>query len=299
MVVNGIAGSAGLLPSIEAINSGKNLALANKETIVMAGNLILKLAEQKNCKILPVDSEHSAVFSMIEKFGTDSVSSIILTASGGPFRNLERKELEHVRVADALKHPTWNMGAKITIDSATLANKGLEVIEACRLFALSPEQVEVTVHPQSLIHSFIRTKDSVLYAQISKPDMRHPIFAALTYPNIQNFQLETFDFSAPLEMTFFPPRLADFPMLSLAYQAVKSGGSYTIAYNSANEIAVVAFMEGKIGFLQISEVTQTVLAQDWSTEPQEFEEVFETDKKARSFAQNYIQHNWGENKTCC
>jgi 1-deoxy-D-xylulose-5-phosphate reductoisomerase len=251
LVVNGIAGASGLLPSIEAVRSGKNLALANKETIVMAGPLILDMARQKGCRILPVDSEHSAVFSMIERYGRDSLDSIVLTASGGPFRKLERKELEQVTVADALKHPTWSMGAKITIDSASMANKGLEVIEACRLFDVPPEKVEAVVHPESLIHSFIRTKDGVFYAQISHPDMRYPIFSALTWPQVREVPIQPFDFSVPREMSFFPPRYADFPMLPLAYQAVKAGGMYTVAYNSANEVAVAAFMKGGIGFMEI------------------------------------------------
>ena len=193
--------------------------------------------------------------------------------------------------ADALKHPTWNMGSKITVDSSSLANKGLEVIEACRLFDAKPEQVKVTIHPQSLVHSLIQTKDGALYAQISKPDMKHPILTALTWPDFTENSLELlnlYDFNSPLEMTFAGPDTERFPMLRLAYKAAENNGGYTIAYNAANEVAVAAFAQGKIGFYGISDLTENVLNNDWTKEPSDFDEVMEIDKKARKLAQEKL-----------
>ena len=288
IVLNGIAGAAGLMPSITALECKKDLALANKETIVMAGLLVKKLAKQNNCRILPVDSEHSAIFSLIERYGKNSVDSVVITASGGPFKNLPKEKLQFVTLQDTLKHPTWDMGQKITIDSASLANKGLEVIEACRLFDLPAQNVHVTVHPQSLVHSFIRTKDGVLYAQISPPDMKHPILQALSWPDFIPNTLEQLDFSKLIEMSFDKPRFEDFPMLKLAYFAAEKSQKYTIAYNAANEIAVSAFINGKIGFLDIPKITEQVLKNDWTGEPENFSEIFEADKLARNFASEYI-----------
>lgn len=289
IVVNGIAGAAGLLPSKAALESGKDLALANKETIVMAGSIIRKLAQEKGRKILPVDSEHSAVFNLISAHGADSVESVILTASGGPFRNLPADQLEAVTPEDALKHPTWSMGSKITIDSATLANKGLEVIEACRLFDLSPEAVRVVVHPESLVHSFIRTKDGELYAQVSKPDMRHPILSALNWPDVRANHLQPFDPETLGTLHFERPRYADFPLLGMAYRSVGMGGSYTIAFNAANEAAVAAFLARSITFTGIGEVTARVLERDWSGEPADFKAVLEADRAARSYADEAVK----------
>lgn len=288
IVVNGISGASGLEPSIAALESGKDLALANKETIVMAGLLIRSLAEKHRRKILPVDSEHSAVFNLINAYGRESVSEIILTASGGPFRTWTRDRIATVKAADALKHPTWSMGAKITIDSASLANKGLEVIEACRLFDMSPERVKVAVHPQSLVHSLVRTNDGVLYAQISKPDMRHPILSALTWPEYRPNHLDALTFDQLCTMQFEPPRYADFPLLGLAFSAAGLAGCYTIAYNAANEIAVEAFLKGGISFPALAEVTAKVLERDWSREPGSFEEVFAADREARECARSAI-----------
>ncbi len=288
MVVNGISGASGLEPSIASLESGKDLALANKETIVMAGPLIRNLAEQNGCRILPVDSEHSAVFNLMNAYGREAVSGIILTASGGPFRTWTTDRIAKVTPADALKHPTWSMGAKITIDSATLANKGLEVIEACRLFDMSPDRVKVVVHPQSLVHSFIRTNDGVLYAQISKPDMRHPILSALTWPEYRPNHLEALTFDQLCTMQFEPPRYDDFPLLGLAYRAAGLAGGYTIAYNAANEIAVEAFLKGGISFPALAEVAAEVLERDWSREPESFEEVFAADREARDCARSAI-----------
>ncbi len=291
IVINGIAGSAGLLPSVFVLERGIDLALANKETVVMAYPLVRALAEKNNCRILPVDSEHSAVFSLINHFGKENVARIVLTASGGPFRTFTKEKLLKVTLADALKHPTWNMGPKITVDSSSLANKGLEVIEACRLFDAKPEQVKVTIHPQSLVHSLIQTKDGALYGQISKPDMKHPILTALTWPDFTENSLELlnlYDFESPLEMTFSGPDFDRFPMLRLAYKAATNNGGYTIAYNAANEVAVASFAKGKIGFYGISDLTESVLSHDWASEPKSFDEVMEIDRKARSLAQEKV-----------
>ncbi|MFI3256788.1 MAG: 1-deoxy-D-xylulose-5-phosphate reductoisomerase [Spirochaetales bacterium] len=273
IAVNAIAGSAGLIPSVLCLENGIDLALANKETVVMAGDIIKELATAHNCKIIPVDSEHSAVFSLTEHYGRKNIAKIVLTASGGPFLNHSRDDLEHVSVEDALNHPTWNMGKKITIDSATLANKGLEVIEACRLFDLLPEQVQVSVHPQSLVHSFICTVDGDVYAQISKPDMRRPIVTALLWPEMTENTIEKFDFTKECTMTFMPPRSDDFPLLQLAFDAQKKGGSYTIAYNAANEVAVDLFLQKKIGFTDIAKSVKSVLSLDWSKKPVTVDDV--------------------------
>ena len=287
IAVNGIAGSPGLLPSVYVLRAGMDLALANKETIVMAGALVQKLAEEHGCRILPVDSEHSAVFSLVQKFGCDSIKEIVLTASGGPFREKKREELPRMKVCDALKHPTWDMGAKITIDSASLANKGLEVIEACGLFKVPADRVKVTVHPQSLVHSLIRTKDGVLYAQISPPDMRHPILSALTWPEFVPSSLEEWDICSGGTLSFYPPRSDDFPMLPLAYKALTMA-SGSIAYNAANEVAVEAFIQEKISFTQIPYITEKVLEKDWSQETVTIDDVFLFDKQARQYAQGFV-----------
>ncbi|MGN0728205.1 1-deoxy-D-xylulose-5-phosphate reductoisomerase [Treponema sp.] len=288
IAVNGIAGAAGLKPSIFVLESGIDLALANKETVVMAWVLVKETAKKHNANIIPVDSEHSAIFNLTEKIGIENISELIITASGGPFRTLSDDELEKVSVEDALKHPTWSMGQKITIDSATLANKGLEVIEACRLFDFPPEHVSVVVHPQSLIHSLVRTKDGILYAQISNPDMRHPIFGALAWPeNSQNY-LEKFDLSACGEMTFSPPRFSSFPLLKTAFDCAKKGASYTIAFNAANEAAVQAFLDKKCGFMDISRIVISTLSLDWSFQAASIDEILEADRKARLEAERQL-----------
>ncbi|WP_428768268.1 1-deoxy-D-xylulose-5-phosphate reductoisomerase [Treponema sp. HNW] len=295
IAVNGIAGAAGLMPSVLCLENGIDLALANKETIVMAAPLIRALAEKKGRKIIPVDSEHSALFALIERFGKERVNSLILTASGGPFRTTAREKLKDVKPEDALKHPTWSMGQKISIDSATLANKGLEVIEACRLFDMEPEKVKVTVHPQSLVHSLIETVDGDLYAQISEPDMKRPIISALTYPDMIENNLKKLDLFSALgnpdgnaegvTMSFYPARFDDFPLLGAAYEAQKKGGSYTIAYNAANESAVSMFLQKKIGFTQIADIVSEVLEKDRTQEPRTFNDVFAIDEQVRREAE--------------
>lgn len=284
ITLNGIAGSAGLVPSLAAIEAGSDLALANKETIVMAAPLVFSLAKEKKVKIIPVDSEHSAIFHLIKAHGKPC--EIILTASGGPFRKLSLKELANVTPKDALAHPTWNMGPKITIDSASMANKGLEIIEACALFDMESEKVKVTVHPQSIVHSLIKLRNGVIYAQLSKPDMRHPIHDALYYPKTAPLNLETVSFDS-LTLEFKKPDLKKFPMLTLAWEAAKMGALYPCAYNAANEEAVSAFLENKIGFLDIPKVTAFVMQEDWLLKIDK-ESVIAADTQAREKAIFYM-----------
>ncbi|MDR2398152.1 MAG: 1-deoxy-D-xylulose-5-phosphate reductoisomerase [Spirochaetaceae bacterium] len=280
IAVNGIAGAAGLEPSLAVLNAGMDLALANKETIVMAAPLVLALAAEKNCRIIPVDSEHAAIFNLLEVHGRDELDAILLTASGGPFRNYTKEQLASVSPKEALAHPTWNMGVKICIDSATLANKGLEVIEAARFFALPPEKITVVVHPQSIVHSMVRFKDGTVYAQLSYPDMRLPIQQALSYPVRGGASWGTLNFDA-LTLEFTKPDTTVFPMLPLAYEALKKGSAYPVVYNAANEIAVAAFLENRIPFLAIPQIVSQVLDRDWSVSPT-IESIREIDSQARA-----------------
>ncbi|MCL2411680.1 MAG: 1-deoxy-D-xylulose-5-phosphate reductoisomerase [Treponema sp.] len=292
ITINAISGAAGLLPSAAAIEAGSNLALANKETIVLAGKLILNLAKKNNVNIIPVDSEHSAVFHLLRYFGHEGqgelISEIVLTASGGPFRNFSAEEMKNVTVNDALSHPTWNMGKKITIDSATMANKGLEIIEAHGLFDLPPEKIKVVIHPQSIVHSMIRLCNGVFYAQLSKPDMRHPIHDALYWPQPSQSNLEPLNFDS-LTLEFSKPDTKKFPMLALAWEAAKMGGLYPCVYNAANEIAVEAFLNNKIAFLDIPKITEKVFESDWSGGCDNFEVILNADKKARVKAGSFIK----------
>ncbi|HPC70360.1 MAG TPA: 1-deoxy-D-xylulose-5-phosphate reductoisomerase [Treponema sp.] len=288
IVVNGIAGAPGLLPSITALETGADLALANKETIVMAGPLAFALAKTHHCRILPVDSEHSAVFQLLEAHGRDSLEEIILTASGGPFRQYTKEQLEQVTLNDALAHPTWKMGGKITIDSASLANKGLEVIEAVRLFEVPPKQVKVLVHPQSYIHSLIRLKEGSLYAQMSRPDMRVPIHNALFWPEVRYCQFGRLDLEGQ-SLSFEKPREDLFPMLPLAYKSAEAGSGYPAAYNAADEEAVAAFMKGQISFTDIGRVVEQVLQDQWECEELVLDSILEIDKRARSVSKNIIK----------
>ena len=287
IVVNGIAGAAGLVPSKVVLENGIDLALANKETIVMAGPLIKELARNKDAKLLPVDSEHSAIFNLTQRIGMNNISKIVITASGGPFRTYTKEQLEHVTLEQALKHPTWNMGKKITIDSSTLANKGLEVIEAAFLFDVSADQIQVVVHPQSLIHSLVRTHDGELYAQISEPDMKHPILCALNWPENKPSYMQQFDLFDQT-MTFYKPRMEDFPLLSYAFECVKAGNCYPIAFNAANEVAVHAFIDGKLTYPAIARIVRKVLDKDWNIKLDTFDTVFEADTKARKLAMELI-----------
>lgn len=288
IAVNGVAGAAGLESSVMVLEAGIDLALANKESVVMAWNIIKSIADRTGSKIIPVDSEHSAIFNLINQIKKENLSRILITASGGPFRNFSKEQLESVTPEMALNHPTWKMGPKITIDSASLANKGLEVIEACRLFDVPPEDVKVLVHPQSLVHSLVQTKDGMIYAQISEPDMRHPIFGALVWPEIGNTCLDLFNLENH-EITFSPPRMDDFPMLKHAYMCAKKSDRYTIAFNAANEIAVQAFFDKKLGFTQIPQLVHEVLMADWTGAPLSLEQVYEADSLARKMAETKLK----------
>jgi len=289
VAVNGISGAAGLEPSVAVINAGSDLALANKETIVMAGRIIFALAAEKNIGVIPVDSEHSALFKLIEAHGKDNVSEIILTASGGPFKEYSQKMLSSVTPKEALTHPTWNMGPKITVDSATLANKGLEVIEAALLFGFPSEKIKVAIHPQSIVHSMIRLKDGAVYAQMSKPDMRLPIHEALSWPATEYSPFGVLDFTS-LSLTFEKPDLEKFPMLALAYRSLSGGQFLSIAYNAANETAVEAFLKGKIKFLEIPRIVGYVL--DNSIDSGEslgsVEAILAADSEARKIAEDLV-----------
>ncbi len=288
IVVNAIAGAAGLGPSIAALESGKDLVLANKETVVMAGHLIFPLAEKHNCQIIPVDSEHSAILQLTRFRPKKFIDSIILTASGGPFRTRPYETFSSITLQDALKHPTWNMGSKISIDSATLANKGLEVIETQMFFGTPADKIQVVVHPQSIVHSMIATTDGCLYAQLSTTDMKIPIINALCYPDISERTVVPFDIVGHT-LTFENPDTQKFPMLKFAYQALTAKGSYTIAYNAANEIAVEEFSKGTISFLQIAELTDRVLQLDWSQNPADFDDVFAIDEAIRRKSRELIK----------
>jgi 1-deoxy-D-xylulose-5-phosphate reductoisomerase len=288
ITVNGIAGAAGLLPSEAVIKAGSDLALANKETVVMAGEIIFALAKEKKVQVIPVDSEHSALFKLLESHGSSNTEELILTASGGPFRNRSPEELVNVTLEEALVHPTWNMGPKISIDSATLANKGLEVIEAAFLFSFPPEKIKVVIHPQSIVHSMIRLKNGAVYAQMSKPDMRLPIHDALFWPRTEPSPFGALDLDS-LSLNFEKADFDSFPMLALAYKALKD--ALPAVYNAANETAVEAFTQRRIGFLEISRLVRYVLdktprcAQDVKT----IGTVLEKDREARSLAQEYIR----------
>lgn len=287
ITVNGIAGAAGLEPSMAALESGSDLALANKETVVMAGPLVFKRAAEKNVKILPVDSEHSAIFHLIEAHGDEALDEILLTASGGPFRTFTPGEMATVSPEAALAHPTWSMGPKISVDSASMANKGLEVIEAVRLFNMPPEKIKVVIHPQSVVHSLIRLRDGTIYAELSRPDMRLPLRRVLYWPEIRPAAFDRLDFDA-LTLEFSRPDGERFPMLGLAFEAARRGGLYPCAYNGANEVAVAAFLERRIGFLAIGRLTDYVLNRDWSRGAADIASVLEADAEARTLAAAYI-----------
>lgn len=260
LVLTAVVGFAGLEPTMAAISAGKNIALANKETLVVAGDIVTQLAKTKGVNIYPVDSEHSAIFQCLAGEWENKIEKIILTASGGPFRGKKRNELQNITKIQALKHPNWSMGAKITIDSASLMNKGLEVIEAKWLFNLTPNQIEVVVHPQSIIHSLVQFTDGSIKAQLGLPDMKLPIQYALTYPQRIHNQFERFNFSHYSSLTFEPPDVDTFQNLNLAIQALNRGGNMPCVLNAANEIAVQAFLDDKIGFLEMSDLIATCMA---------------------------------------
>jgi 1-deoxy-D-xylulose-5-phosphate reductoisomerase len=288
-VVSAIVGVAGLEATYAAVLSGKTVGLANKECLVAAGDLILAAAREHNVDLLPIDSEHNAVHQCLRGGAPGEVKQIWLTASGGPFRNTPLADFEHITPEQALKHPTWVMGQRITIDSATMLNKGLEIIEACRLFNLPPAQVRVTVHPQSTIHSLVEYIDGSILAQISVTDMRLPILYALSWPQRIPSDL-TFDMSALARLDFQQPDFARFPCLRLAYEAAAASQMHCIALNAADEIAVDAFLRGKLPFLGIPRTIEAVLAETATGSPASIPEVLAADLKAREQARALIAH---------
>ena len=290
IVVNGIAGAAGLQASLIAVKTHRTLALANKESIVMAGHLLQQEAEKYHSLIIPVDSEHSAIYSLIRVHGREAIERLIITASGGPFRAWTKERIQEATLQDALKHPTWTMGAKITIDSASLANKALEVIEAVYLFDIPADRITVAVHPSSIVHSMVQLTGGEIYAQLSPPDMRNPIFAALSYPEEPPPYLAPLDFTKPVDLHFEPPRTEDFPMLSLGFTAAHKKAGYPIAFNAANEQAVAAFLDGKLRFVQLAEITAQVMQEDWSAAPKAITDVMRIDESARRRADAVIKH---------
>ena len=281
VVLTAMVGFAGLAPTLAAIQNKKTIALANKETLVVAGELITELAIKNKVAILPVDSEHSAIFQCLAGETINPIEKIILTASGGPFRGKKTEDLLHITKAQALKHPNWTMGAKITIDSATLMNKGLEMIEAKWLFELNPNQIEVIVHPQSIIHSIVQFCDGSMKAQMGLPDMKLPIQYALAYPQRIKSDFPRFDFLNYSQFTFEQPDEKTFQCLKLARTAMESGGNAPCILNAANEIAVASFLADELGFLQIAEVIDATLQQMTWKKVKDIEEFFDMDKQAR------------------
>lgn len=275
VVLTAIVGFSGLQPTIEAIKAGKAIALANKETLVAAGSIIMKLAREYNSPIIPVDSEHSAIFQCLQGERA-KLEKILLTASGGPFFNKTKEEMEKATIEDALKHPKWNMGSKVSIDSATMMNKGLEMIEAHWLFGIDPANIEIVVHPQSIIHSMVQFTDGSVTAQMSIPDMRLPIQYALTYPQRVELNTTRIDFTTLSNLDFHKPNFEKFPSLKLAYKAIEKGGNIPCAMNAANEAAVKCFLEGKIKFTQIVEVIEETLKEIIFIEDPTLVDIFET-----------------------
>lgn len=289
IVLTALVGFSGLKPTIRAINAGKNIALANKETLVVAGELITKLVKEKGVQIYPVDSEHSAIFQCLVGEAQNPIEKIYLTASGGPFRGKKREDLLTIRKEQALKHPNWEMGAKITIDSATLMNKGLEVIEAKWLFNLRNDQIDVIVHPQSIIHSLVQFQDGSMKAQMGLPDMKLPIQYALTYPFRLSTEFERFNFMDFPNLTFEKPDLDTFSNLRLAYEAMELGGNAACIINAANEITVDAFLHDKITFLEISAINERALNEVEFIKNPSLEDLYETDQKTRIYTREIIQ----------
>lgn len=289
VVLTALVGYSGLFPTVNAVKAGKQIALANKETLVVAGEIITALAKENRVNIYPVDSEHSAIFQCLVGEFHNPIEKIILTASGGPFRGKDRKFLETVTREQALKHPNWEMGAKITIDSASMMNKGLEVIEAKWLFGLKTEQIEVVVHPQSIIHSLVQFEDGSLKAQLGLPDMRIPIQFALSFPDRLKSDFERFDFTKYPQLTFEQPDKKTFRNLQLAFDALAKGGNAPCVLNAANEIAVAAFLSKAVGFLEMSDLIEETLAKAEFVSHPSLEDYIETDKRAREITEQLIK----------
>ena len=288
IVLNSIVGIAGLLPTLSAIEAGHDIALANKETLVTGGEIVNRKAREKGVKILPVDSEHSAIFQSLQGAPEKSLKKILLTASGGPFYGKKREDLENVTVKEALNHPNWSMGAKITIDSATLMNKGLEVIEAVHLFGIDAKDIEVLVHRQSILHSAVELTDGAVIAQLGTPDMRLPIQYALTYPERSKHAFETLSLTDIATLTFEKPDTDTFRCLSLCVEAITKGGLFPTAANGANEEAVRLFLEGKIKFLQIAELVEKAMLSAENKKDFTVDDILNTDKAARMCVLNSI-----------
>lgn len=290
IVLTAMMGYSGLLPTIKAIKAGKKIALANKETLVVAGELITQLAIEHRTEIIPVDSEHSAIFQCLTGEEFNNIEKIILTASGGPFLRYSAEQLAHVTKADALKHPNWVMGAKITIDSASLMNKGFEMIEAKWLFGVTPQQVEVAVHPQSIIHSMVQFEDGAVKAQLGVPDMKLPIAYAFTYPKRIDFGGKKLTLADYATMTFEAPDTERFPMLKFAYDAIDKGGNMPCILNAANEIAVAAFLEERIKFTDIPTLAYSAMCTGNFIENPIYEDYVETDKVTRIYTKELIKN---------
>ena len=288
MVLTAMVGYSGLKPTIKAIEAGKKIALANKETLVVAGELICDLVEKHKSAILPVDSEHSAIFQCLTGEGNNPIEKLILTASGGPFRTKNLAELQHVTSAQALKHPNWDMGAKITIDSASMMNKGFEIIEAKWLFGVAPEQIDVVVHPQSIIHSMVQFADGSIKAQLGLPDMKLPIQYAFTYPDRLKTNFPRLDFNICTQFTFEQPDTERFRNLAFAYYAMEKGGNMPCILNAANEIVVAEFLKDKIGFLQMSDIIEEVMSKAHFVAKPTYDDYVATDDAVRALTSSFI-----------
>ncbi len=284
-LVNSVVGNIGLRPTVAAIKAGKNIALANKETLVTSGQLVMKLLKENNVSMYPVDSEHSAIFQSLQGNSMNKIENIWLTASGGPFRGKSQEELETVTLADALNHPNWSMGKKITIDSATMMNKGLEVIEAKWLFNVDLDRIKVVVHPQSIVHSMVEYEDGAVIAQLGEPDMKVPIQYALTYPRRVKNTFPKLDFYKRSSLTFEKPDLKVFRCLALAFEAIKTGGTMPAVLNAANEVAVDKFLKGKIAFTDIPRLIEKTMAAYTVKYDYTLEDVLESDLLAREYAE--------------
>lgn len=288
IVVGAMVGFSGLRPTLEAIRAGHILALANKETLVAAGSIVMEAARKAQAPIIPVDSEHSAIFQCLLGACDNPVEKILLTASGGPFRKWDKERIAGATRDDALKHPNWNMGAKITIDSATMMNKGFEVIEACHLFGVGPEKIEVVVHPESIVHSMVQFADGAVMAQMGWPDMREPIALALAFPERLEIGNRKLDFATLGSLTFERPDIERFPALGLAFEAMKRGGNIPCAMNAANEVAVAAFLERRIGFMDIPAIVGAVMdGTDFAATP-DLDDIFRTDADAAARAREAV-----------
>lgn len=289
IVVVAVVGSSGLLPTLAAVNSGKDVVLANKESLVVGGNLITKAAKKNQSRIIPADSEHNAIFQCLQGQPERSIESVILTASGGPFRNLPMDELLNVTVEQALKHPNWSMGKKITVDSATMANKGLELIEAKWLFDLSPNQLEVVIHPPSIIHGIVRFLDGCCLAQMTPPSMTFAMQNAILYPDRVESVEPSLDFSQPLDLSFSPPSLERYPCLKIAKDVLKQGGTAPLIFNASNEVAVDAFLRNRIGFLDISRIIEETLNDSDYNSSDSVSELLSLDLESRLLSENHIK----------